>query len=68
MAQKQLRGAPLATVAPRVVYSSPALDTRNDSCTSFAVQASLAVSRLSRRFGLPPATALAVAEANRWGR
>ena len=27
----------------------------------------LAVSRLSRRFGLPPSTVLAVAEANRWG-
>ena len=30
--------------------------------------ASLAVSRLSRRFGLPPSTALAVAQANGWGR
>ena len=29
--------------------------------------ASLAATRLSRRFGLPPSTALAVAEANRWG-
>ena len=28
---------------------------------------SLAASRLSRRFGLPLSTALAVAEANRWG-
>jgi len=47
--------------------SSPA-STRDNSEPACSVQAALAVSRLSRRFGLPLATATAVAEANSWGR
>ncbi len=41
---------------------------RSPTIFALDLQGDMAVRRLVMRFGLPPATASAVAEANRWGR
>jgi len=62
MLQKRLRGQPLATVAPRSVYSSAVLNTRTSTESLAAVQAEY----LAARFGLDGVRARVVAELA-WG-
>ncbi len=63
MLQKRLRGQPLATVAPRSVYSSVVLNTRTSTETLAAVQAAY----VAARFRLDGTRARVVAELV-WGR
>ncbi len=58
MAQKRSRGAPLATVATRNVYSSAALDTRISTATLPDLQAAF----VAARFRLDGTRARVVAE------
>ncbi len=63
MLQKRLRGQPLATVAPRNVYSSVVLNTRTSTENLAAVQAAF----VAARFGLDGVRARLTAELA-WGR
>ena len=47
--------------------SFPASSVADNATSHRTVQGNPAASHLMKRFGLPPATAAAVAEANRWG-
>jgi len=58
MAQKRSRGAPLATVAPRGIYSSVVLNTRTSTEPLAAVQAAY----VAARYGLDATRARVVAE------
>lgn len=50
-----------------IAKCSPAICSPEDSAFLDFRQVPIGAIRLSQRFGLPPSTALAVAEANRWG-
>ncbi len=63
MLQKRLRGQPLATVAPRSVYSSVVLNTRTSTETLAAVQAAY----VAAHFRLDGVRAKLTAELA-WGR
>ncbi len=67
MAQKRLKAPTLAGVNASEMLSSADRSSVYLTLSPALQGASLAASRLSRRFGLPPSTALAVVEANRWG-
>ena len=45
----------------------PAISFPTSTTPAIYLQQTFAAQRLSRRYGLPPATASAVVEANRWG-
>ena len=71
MARKRLRPEP-----PCQAATGPEMQPMPTACALeystfpilFQEPIGLAAQRLSRRYGLPPATAQAVAEANNWGR
>ena len=67
MTRRTMKAPTPARVNASELQSSPARSSVYLTLSPALQGASLAASRLSRRFGLPPSTALAVAEANRWG-
>lgn len=68
MAQMQLKAPTPARVNASEMLSSADRNSVYLTLSPALQGVSFAASRLSRRFGLPPSTALAIAEANCWGR
>ena len=67
MTMKTMKAPTPARVNASELLSSAASKSVYPTFALVSQEITIAVSRLSRRYGLPPSTALAVAEANQWG-
>ena len=67
MTRRTIKAPTPARVDASELQSSPARSSAYPTFGLASQEVTIAVSRLSRRFGLLPSTALAVAEANQWG-